>query len=113
MRNPMDIRRGDVKRTNIEKIRVLLCGSGLTTGQIEYLTGINTNTLRHYLGKMKNNGHISHEKQPVNGCFSINLYRITEEGRIVRPPEPKTVADAGCNRDYLVAALFGTSNVSA
>ncbi len=77
----------------IEEIRVLLLANDLTTGQIEHMTGINQNTLRHYLIELESKNLISHTKIPVKGSPSLNLYRITCDGRSVKPRTPISVVE--------------------
>lgn len=103
------------KQGRIEEIRMLLCENQLTTQQIEDLTGINQNTLRHYLIEMQSNGIIAFEKLVVKRSPNLNLYRLTAEGRSMKPktPTPKPVVKTECHRDPLVMALFGMSNIVA
>jgi DNA-binding HxlR family transcriptional regulator len=104
-----------IKQDRIEEIRMLLCENQLTTQQIEYLTGINQNTLRHYLIEMQSNGLIAFEKLRVKKSPNLNLYRVTADGRSVKPKPVaiKQAADTGCHRDCLVTAFFGSRNVAA
>jgi DNA-binding PadR family transcriptional regulator len=81
------------KQVRIEEIRLLLCENQLTTQQIEYLTGINTNTLRHYLQEMLSKNYIAIEKLPVKGSRNLNLYRITADGKSLKPLVRDVVVD--------------------
>ncbi len=88
MRKQPNPSQSSMRQDRIEEIRLLLLENDLTTGQIEYMTGINQNTLRHYLIELESKNLISHTKLPVKGSASLNLYRITRDGRSVKPRAP-------------------------
>ncbi len=88
MRKQPNPSQSSMRQDRIEEIRVLLCQHELTTAQIVYLTRINPNTLRHYLIELESKNYISHTKVPVKGSASLNLYRITCDGRSVKPRAP-------------------------
>ena len=88
MRKQPNPSQSSMRQDRIEEIRVLLLEKDLTTGQIEYMTGFNVNSLRHYLIELESKNYISHTKLPVKGSASLNLYRITYDGRSVKPRAP-------------------------
>ena len=94
MRKQPNPSQSDARQDRIEEIRVLLCQKDLTTAQIEYLTGINTNSLRHYLLELEAKNYVTHTKLAVKGSPGVNLYRITADGRSVKPRAPIIAVEA-------------------
>lgn len=94
-------------------IRKLLMNGDLSTQRISDALGVNVNTLRHALIELTSLGHITCKRVLIRRALSLNVYTITAAGRIApNPVAVAPVADIGCKRDCLVAALYGDRNIS-
>jgi predicted transcriptional regulator len=82
----------DARQDRIEEIRIMLCENSLTTSQIEYLTGLSPTSLRNYLTELEQKNYIAHVKQHSKKGH-VNLYRITCDGKSLKPRAARDVVD--------------------